>query len=77
MEPQRNNNVMLFRQHESWEEHMLQVRPVEQYRVSALRRHVCELIEAARRECNVDRRNRLLELAASFARTADAVEYEA
>ena len=54
---------------------MLQIRPVEQYRVSALRRHVCELIEAARREA--ERRDRLLELAASFARAADAVAYEA
>ena len=56
---------------------MLQTRPVELYRVSALRRHVCELIEVARREANAERRDRLLELAASFARAADAVAYEA
>jgi hypothetical protein len=56
---------------------MVQPRPVEQYRVNALRRHGCELVEAAQRESNAERRDRLLELAASFLRTAAAVEYEA
>ena len=45
----------LFRQHGKRVENMLQTRPVELYRVSALRRHVCELIEVARREANAER----------------------
>jgi hypothetical protein len=56
---------------------MLQACPVEQYRVTALRRRVCELVEAARRESNPERRGRLLEVAAFVLQTADAVQYEA
>ena len=74
-EHQKNDKVVPW--HESWEENMVQARPIEQYRVNALRRHGCELVEVAQRESNAERRDRLLELAASFLRSATAVEYEA
>jgi hypothetical protein len=54
-----------------------QHRPIEQYRVVALRRHVRDLVEAASRESDTARRHHLLQLAVSFARTAEAVEAEA
>jgi hypothetical protein len=57
-----------------WEGRMLQYDGVKRYRAVALWRHVCLIVEVARRETNLDHRLRLLELAGSISRAAIGAE---
>jgi hypothetical protein len=59
-----------------WEGKMLEYQRINLYRVIALRRRICLLVQVARSEVNTDHRQHLLEMAVFLSRTADAIEHE-